>query len=357
MKKLPSPILLVKYIINASILLLAILLFNSACNGDHKGKQPNTTIQPAPGGDSSLLTIAAIKDATDGKNMTILFYERAAPYTIATNDKTFIENRSIINDALKSNVPIRVFAKKGTTNITRFTKATDAEIRAYNTGDGINSASMKIKSDSPISVVVSKIDTGVFNTVDFQKRFPIFRLCNNVVPNYQTLVTMFNYVAKEGCNNPGPYSITNCIPFQYVRDGCYARAHKMRQMLISKYGYCCEKVFSYGNLNVKANMWGGCCVNWWYHVVPLFRINKSFGGRTFQVCYVIDPGMFTTPVTLSTWLAAQENTSCNAGANVTSYSIQPGTAYWPSSGGYATDPNYVLTEQTLINYKNLKTCN
>ncbi len=349
--------LLVKRILHVSILLLAIFLFNSACNGDQKGSQSKTPVPPAPTGDSSLLTIAAIKDATDGKNITILFYERAAPYTIAKDDKAFVENKNMLNEAMKANVPIRVFAKKGATNITRFTKATEAEIRAYNTGEGINSPSMKIKSDSPIAVVVSKIDTSVFNTVEYQKWFPILWRCTNVVPNYSTLVAMFNHVAKEGCNNPGPYSITNCIPFQYVRDGCYARAHKMRQMLISKYGYCCEKVFSYGNLNVKANMWGGCCVDWWYHEVPLFRINRTFRGRTFQVCYVLDPGMFTTPVTLSTWLAAQENTSCNAIANVTSYSIQPGTAYWPSGGGYGTDPNYTLTEQTLINYKPLKTCN
>jgi Glutaminase len=182
------------------------------------------------------------------------------------------------------------------------------------------------------------------------------------VPNYATLVTMFNYCASQGCNKPGPYAITNCIPFQYVRDGCYARAHKMRQMMITKYGYCCEKVFSYAQpypktLAVKANMWGGCCVQWWYHVVPLLRLNVKIGTKTVQVCYVIDPGMFTTPVTLSTWLNAQKNTTCNANATVTSYSIQPGTAYAPAGGGYSTDPNLVATEQTLINYKNLVTCN
>ncbi len=349
--------LLVKFIFNISIFFLAIVLFNNACNNSHAGTQQNKAAQPAQDGDNSLLTIASITDARDGRNVTINFYERAAPYSLAKDDKLYLENRTLLYDVQKNNIPIRVFAKNGTTNIVNFKKATDEEVRAYNTGEGINSPSMKIKSDSPIAVVVSKIDTSIFNTVEYQKWFPILWRCTNVVPNYSTLVAMFNHVAKEGCNNPGPYSITNCVPFQYVRDGCYARAHKMRQMLIKKYGYCCEKVFSYGNLNVKANMWGGCCVDWWYHVVPLFRINRTFRGRTFQVCYVIDPGMFTTPVTLSTWLAAQENTSCAAGASVTSYSIQPGTAYWPSNGGYGTDPNYTLTEQTLINYKPLKTCN
>jgi hypothetical protein len=67
------------------------------------------------------------------------------------------------------------------------------------------------------------------------------------------------------------------IPFQYVRDGCYARAHKMRQIITELYGYCCEKVFSFAipypnRLAVKANKWSGCCVTWWYHVAPLVRV-------------------------------------------------------------------------------------
>jgi hypothetical protein len=187
-----------------------------------------------------------------------------------------------------------------------------------------------------------------------------------VVPDYATLVNNFNDCASQGCNNPPPYTITNCIPFQYVKDGCYARAHKMRQMISKKYGYCVEKVFSFAigapnTLAVKAAMWGGCCVEWWYHVVPLLRLNvKSKFGTVSQVCYVIDPGMFTKPVTLSTWLQAQKNTGCNPNATVTSYSIQPGSAYWPSFYGstnsFGTDPNYTLTEQTLIGYKNGITC-
>jgi hypothetical protein len=67
--------------------------------------------------------------------------------------------------------------------------------------------------------------------------------------------------------------------------------------------------------------------------------------------------MFDKPVLLSTWLAAQENTICHLHAHVTSYSIQPGSAYAPSfGGGFTTDPNYVNTEATLNNYANLSTC-
>jgi len=74
---------------------------------------------------------------------------------------------------------------------------------------------------------------------------------------------------------------------------------------------------------------------------------------------VIDPGMFDKPVLLSTWLAAQANAGCSANANVSMYSIQPGSAYWPTNFAgttFATDPNYALTDGTLNAYKNLTTC-
>jgi hypothetical protein len=313
--------------------------------------------------EGNLLTIAAIHASVDGRNMIINFFERESNYFIGKEDKLYVQNREILAQAFKNNIPVRVFVDPKTNAIVNILKATDAEIRAYNTGDGMNSPERKIKGDPNALIDLSKIDTSIFNKLEYQVRwFPGLKLCNNVVPDYATLVSIFNYCASQGCNKPGPYSITNCIPFQYVRDGCFARAHKMRQMILKKYGYCVEKVFSYGpypaTLAVKATMWGGCCVDWWYHVVPLLRINYLVKGQVFQLCYVIDPGMFIKPVPLSTWLNAQKNTTCFANAAVTSYSIQQGSAYYPMNGGasYATDPNYIDTEQTLIGYKNGVTC-
>lgn len=154
-----------------------------------------------------------------------------------------------------------------------------------------------------------------------------------------------------------------CIPFQYVRDGCYARAHKMRKIIKERYGYCCEKVFSFANKNdddlaVRADKWGGCCVVWWYHVAPLIRVRIRFGSIRFVLALVVDPSMFDKPVLLSSWLMAQQNTGCAANARVSMYSIQPGTAYTPanySGTAFSTD-RYTATDATLIGYKNLTTC-
>lgn len=352
-----------------TLLLLAVSVTFFACNyGDNSKKPPSdgsviTNNGKAPFNDTSLLTIAAINSSTDGRNMVISFFEKEANYTVSKEDKIFTENWTILDEAFKNNLPVKIVSSPFATAITGIIKATDAEVRAYNFGDGFNSTERRIKGAANVTIDVSKIDTSKFNITDFQVRwFPGLKICTNIVPNYATLVDIFNYCASQGCNKPGPYSITNCIPFQFVKDGCYARAHKMRQMISKKYGYCCEKVFSYGpypaTLAVKADMWGGCCVNWWYHVVPLLRINYLYKGKQLQLCYVIDPGMFTKPVLLSTWLNAQKNTDCSSNANVTSYSIQPGSAYTPVSGGasYSTDPNLTATEQTLINYKNGVTC-
>jgi hypothetical protein len=360
------------------IVLLPLLLLPVACNKRVKENSilSNTASEKVKTGAapeqmnlladmSDLLTISVMNEDLDERNIAFRFFERQAIYRIDKTDRAYSNNIAMLGEALRNNLPVRFSYNPQTLVITNITKATQEEVRAYNTGSGPNSPSMKIKGADLVSVDVTKIDTGIFNRVDYQKWFPAFRLCKKVVPNYATLVNIFNYCASQGCNKPAVYTIPNCIPFQYVQDGCYARAHKMRQMIIEKYGYCVEKVFSFAigvpnTLAVKANMWGGCCVQWWYHVVPLLRVNIQAGGNTYQVCYVIDPGMFTMPVTLATWLQAQKNTECSSNANVTSYSIQAGSAYWPSFYGstnsFATDPNYTMTEQTLINYKNGVTC-
>jgi hypothetical protein len=220
------------------------------------------------------------------------------------------------------------------------------------------------KPDKTVAIDVSSIDPTTFNIVDYHLKAPAFRLCTRIVPKYATAKAIFDFCAKQSCHLPGPYDISPCIPFQYVIDGCYARAHKMRQIIISRYRCCCEKVFSFANqgndrLAVKADKWGGCCVTWWYHVAPLIRVRVRVGRLGFVLAMVIDPGMFYKPVLLSTWLAAQKSTICHPSANVSMYSIQPGTAYWPlnyAGTSFGTDPTYALTDGTLNAYQGLTTC-
>jgi hypothetical protein len=94
----------------------------------------------------------------------------------------------------------------------------------------------------------------------------------------------------------------------------------MRRIITTRYGYCCEKVFSYAPysddvLAVRATKWGGCCVQWWYPAAPLVRVRLKLRlprlPKDFSVtlAMVIDPGMFEKPVLLSLTTATRSRSA------------------------------------------------
>ena len=181
------------------------------------------------------------------------------------------------------------------------------------------------------------------------------------IPDMATAQTIFNFFAANCCANPASVTIDYCISYQYCEDGCYARAHKMCYLLNNKYHYATQKVFSFSlggsnQLSVHAEKWGGCCVNWWYHVAPLVTINTPKGPKA----YVFDPAMFDSPVPLASWLHAQTSPTCSSSPKVTTISIQPTSAYAPEMYGvttlFDTDPLYADTDTTMVNYRSLRTC-
>lgn len=302
--------------------------------------------------ETGLLTIAAIRKVK-GKT-EYLFSEREAIFTLAEGTKTAPKWASILKKARRNKKPVKaqIDTRKGT--IHRISEPAAKELEEFHRG-----RTLLEKPEKALRVEVSKLDPTVFN-LEQAHRLRCFRACRKIIPNYKKAKEIFDFCAKQTCSLGGPFNISPCIPFQYVPDGCYARAHKMRWIITTKYRYCCDKVFSFavnGNdrLAVQANKWGGCCVTWWYHVAPLVRVRL---GRLGALLLVIDPAMFDKPVLLTSWLAAQENKHCSPNAHVSLYSIQPGSAYTPDGGpnAFTTDPNYVATDQTLINYKNLVTC-
>jgi hypothetical protein len=280
------------------------------------------------------------------------FNERQAPFTVSKTNPAFERILSIATKALEGNKPVKLIYT-GYNTLEELLSPTPAETARYQEWQKNNI----INPEPRRELNKFELDSAYFNYADWQK-WKVFRLCVKTVPSFAVAKTIFNYCAAQGCYL-GPTQVQPCIPFEYVRDGCFARAHKMRWIIETKYGYCSEKVFSYGNLDVKADKWGGCCVGWWYHVAPLIRVAGK-GGRS--LCYVIDPGMFNEPVLLSVWLAAQGNITCDGTSAVTGYSIQPSSAYTPTGGynsqTYSTDPNYTLTNADLIFYNAQgNTCN
>lgn len=310
--------------------------------------------------DSGLMTVAAIRRRKDGPTR-YLFYERERIFSLSGRAGKQGESAARLQEALKRRRPMSVFVDTKEGLILGVEEPTKDALEEF--------ARSRVPLERPSRIApidVREIDPTKFNLVDIHLKWPAFKLCEKVIPSYAKAREIFDFCAQLSCHLPGPYAVTPCIPFQYVIDGCYARAHQMRRIITTRYRYCCEKVFSFATANddtlaVKADKWGGCCVQWWYHVAPLTRVRLVIRGfpRRFSLtlAMVIDPGMFDKPVLLSTWLAAQENTTCSEHANVTSYSIQPGSAYTPFyGGGFTTDPNYTETEATLINYSGLTTC-
>ncbi len=314
--------------------------------------------------DTGILTVAAIREGKEGKQ--ILFNERQQIFSLGKKMRSARAVSAQLKDSVRKKLPIRAVLDPRRGTIEKIETPDVSEIEEFRkTRKLLEQPSKSVRIDA------GAIDPTLFNVVDYRLKWPAFLLCKKIVPSYQKAKEIFDFCAKQSCNLPGPYDISPCIPFQYVIDGCYARAHKMRWIITTKYYYCCEKVFSFANQNydtlaVQANKWGGCCVFWWYHVAPLIRVSITiprFGRLKTSIkitlAMVIDPGMFDKPVLLSTWLWAQENKNCSANAKVSMYSIQPGSAYWPANHQgtqFATDDTYAQTDATLTNYHSGVTC-
>jgi hypothetical protein len=312
--------------------------------------------------ESSVLTIATIRTGRDKKTVEYLFNERQCIFIPAPSLAADERSLPLLREALRRKEPVKVALNTRRGLIQRVSTPTPGELNEFT-----RTRVLMKKPNKGVPIEVDKIDPTTFNIADLYLKSPSFSACTEIVPTYAEAKAIFDFCARLSCNLPGPYAVPPCIPFQYVRDGCHARAHQMHRIITTRYDYCCEKVFSLANqgndkLAVKADKWGGCCVIWWFHVAPLIRVRVRWKGRpklSFAVAMVIDPGMFDKPVLLSTWLAAQQSSICNPNARVSMYSIQPGSAYTPANyagTSFNTDPTYALTLSTLAEYRDLHTC-
>jgi hypothetical protein len=314
-----------------------------------------------PNEQSIVVTVAAIR--ADESRTEVLFHERQQVFALRAGARASVALEGKLREALAAHRPVRAVVNPRQGLVKGVEPVEDAEVRAFE--------ERRVPLEEPektMRIDVGRIDPTTVNIVEHYLDIPVFRRCRNIMPRYSKGKEIFDFCAAQSCSLPGPYSISLCIPFQYVIDGCYARAHAMRRIIEGQYGYCCEKVFSFANQNmdtlaVNASKWGGCCVRWWYHVAPLVRVRVAINFGTFQlrfvIALVIDSGMFDKPVLLSSWLAAQENLACSPDAHVSMYSIQPGSAYTPANyqgTAFNTDPNYADTDATLVAYAGLTTC-
>jgi hypothetical protein len=300
---------------------------------------------------TKVVTVLGINASANGSATNVIFRELEEGFTIS--DPTVI---SALKTAMGANDAVKITFDPW--------KAVVTQVSAPSSGERMAMASRQIIHSPGSSRVVDLDHTSpdVINNVSAEGILNATTPgLTDVIPDMATAQLMFDYITHQCCALSGPYTIDYCITFQYCEDGCYARAHKMCYIINNKYHYATHKIFSFAypdgpyTLSVKAEKWGGCCINWWYHVAPLVNIKTATGTQAF----VIDPAMFDQPVLLATWLHAQQNPVCE-GSNipkVTSYNLQPTSSYAPyDTATFVTDPLYTDTDTTLVHYRPLVTC-
>jgi hypothetical protein len=152
----------------------------------------------------------------------------------------------------------------------------------------------------------------------------------------KTAWDMFNLVAPTSCNPTNP--LAPCIPFLYPDNGCWARAHEMCRLMIAA-GVKPAKVWIDGTLTAATRNRTDCKVQWSWHVAPTLCVRTR---RCMKATYVIDPSLFTGPVTEATWKSVQGDPTATLTHTSASVYYRPAT----------TDPNYVATNQDLATYRN-----
>ena len=156
---------------------------------------------------------------------------------------------------------------------------------------------------------------------------------------------------------PGP-----CIPFMYPDDGCWARAHEMCRLMQNQ-GLNPRKVWIQGHLHVNTTNHPltvypppapppdpDCAVNWGWHVAPTLCVRVTWlWWLGVHREMVIDPSLFTTPVTQDDWQRKMDPTATASTLYLSDCSVfQNPVILGPNVS--ATDPNYDLTNSELNNF-------
>jgi hypothetical protein len=149
---------------------------------------------------------------------------------------------------------------------------------------------------------------------------------------------VFDTMGATSCD---PLTVpTPCIPFLYPDDGCWARAHEMCRLMINM-GLRPRKVWIQGDLYVSTKNNPNCGVFWGWHVAPTLCARRpGLFGFLITQDMVIDPSLFSTPVSKATWKGVQGDPMATlTDSNASDY-------LWGT-----TDPNYSQTNYYLAYYR------
>jgi hypothetical protein len=129
----------------------------------------------------------------------------------------------------------------------------------------------------------------------------------------------------------------------YPDDGCWGRAHEMCRLMINM-GVSPKKVWiDRVGPPLKANTRNHpqCFVEWYWHVAPTVCVRHWRFWFLWSQEMVVDPALFTTPVSRATWKSVQNNP--NATLTDTDWTF---FRQWGE-----TDPTFAKTNNVLATYR------
>lgn len=139
------------------------------------------------------------------------------------------------------------------------------------------------------------------------------------------------------------------INFEYLSDGCYARAHAMYRHFKRFYSeYYCQKVFAFGFLSYYSTKYS-CYTGWRYHVA--FCVSVVAG--PFKELKIIDPGLSDVPLSHSEWINLLLSLPNNYLEST--FFTEP-EVYYREGGTILYDNHYFDTDATLERFKLYKGC-
>ncbi len=136
-----------------------------------------------------------------------------------------------------------------------------------------------------------------------------------------------------------------CYPRDFIRDGCYARAHFIHKIITSM-GYNCEKIVLQGKEDRSSlGFWNGTeCVNWIYHIAAVITVKENNEEKKL----VIDPSIDSKkPLSVKEWSDAIQDSRCVEKPTIYDPTFKPeivsGDYFYYYNGKGITDPYYNRT--------------
>ncbi len=139
----------------------------------------------------------------------------------------------------------------------------------------------------------------------------------------------------------------SCIPFLFPDDGCWGRAHEMVRLMIAM-GLKPRKVWIEGSLHTLTRNNPQCYVGWGWHVAPTLCVRTGWFRRSRQV---IDPALFTTPVSQTTWKSVQGDTNATLTPSAADIFYLWASPSDPPGWFSLTDPTYYWCENVMASYR------